>query len=379
MKGARSYDLACIALFAICGGSAHAQTRPALAARSITLAPPDAKLEIEFSSVRAIRELSDGRVLVTDQNDNRLVVVDFRTQSARAIGRPGAGPGEVRHFGRLYALGGDSTLLTDEPDGRRWLILAGDSIVATLPPDHPMIRMSSGAPRGTDRAGNIVLLRNVRQIRTEHRSGMRLVDSAAVLFVDRRTARADTTMRVLYTDQRVQVVGTRERPGYIFRQAHFSSVESVSMSPDGWVAVASQSPFRVIWRTPEGRLVRGPDLAWPRFAVDANEKRALAARTLRLTGYPLAAQGSENWVEVIPPFGGAFPALHTPEGRLLLRKFARVGAEGTRYDVIDREGRPVGAIELPETDWLVGFGRRAVYSVTRDEDGIQWLRRHPWP
>ncbi len=379
MKGARSYDLACIALFAICGGSARAQTRPAPAAQSITLAPPDAKLEIEFSSVRAIRELSDGRVLVTDQNDNRLVVVDFRTQSARAIGRPGAGPGEVRHFGRLYALGGDSTLLTDEPDGRRWLILAGDSIVATLPPDYPMIRMSSGAPRGTDRAGNVLLIRNIRQIRTENRSGMRLVDSAAVLFVNRRTERADTMMRVLYTDQRIQVVGTRERPGYIFRQAHFSSVESVSMSPDGWVAVATQSPFRVIWRTPEGRILRGPDLGWPRLAVDQKEKRALAERTLRLTGYPLAAQGSENWTDVIPPFGGAFPALHTPEGRLLLRKFPRVGAEGTRYDVIDREGRLVGSIQLPETDWLVGFGRRAAYSVTRDEDGIQWIRRHPWP
>ena len=344
----------------------------------IVLPPAERTLDAEFSNIRAIRELPDGRVLITDAGDNRLVVANFEAGTLRSIGRTGAGPGEVRHFGRLYALGGDSTLLTDEPDGRRWLVLAGDSIVRTLPPDDPLIRASSGAPRGTDRRGNIVLTRNARQVRIDQRNGFRLLDSAFALLVDRRTLRTDTLARLLHTDQRVQAVGPRERPSYIFRQAYLSAVEQVAIAPDGWVAIATHRPYRVTWRTPEGRTLRGPELPWPEIRVDVRERRAHAARTERITGYPLRAVEEENWAAFVPPFGGAFAALHAPGGQLLLRKVPWSGAEGTRYDVIDRSGAIVGGMQLPERSWLVGFGERHVYVATRDDDGIQRLSRHRW-
>jgi hypothetical protein len=347
--------------------------------RLIVLPPPDRTLGEEFSNIRGIRELADGRVLITDLGDNRLVVADFARGTVRSVGRIGAGPGEVRHFGRLFALSGDSTLLTDEPDGRRWLVLSGDSIVATVPADDPLLLASSGAPRGTDQRGNIVLSRVYRQVRSNQRSGFRLLDSVVAVTVDRRTLRSDTLGRLLHSDQRVEQVGTREQPGMIVRQAHLSSVESVSIAPDGWIALVTHRPFRVTWRTPDGRIVRGSDLAWPEIAVDARERRAHAARVERISGYPLRATEEENWASFIPPFGGAFPALHAPDGSLLLRKMPRSGAEGTRYDVIDRTGRIIAQLVLSERTWLVGFGARSVYSVTRDADGFQRLSRHSWP
>src|SRR5690606_14991727 len=102
-----------------------------------------------------------------------------------------------------------------------------------------------------------------------------------------------------------------------------SSVESVSIAPDGWVAVATHAPYRVTWRTPDGRVVIGPELAWPAIPVDARERRAHVERVERISGYPLTALEDENWAARIPPFGGAFSALHTPDGHLLLRKMPR--------------------------------------------------------
>lgn len=347
--------------------------------RRLELPPPEQTLDEEFSNVRAVRELGDGRVLVSDAGDNRLVVADFAENTVRSIGRTGAGPGEVRYFGRLYPLGGDSTLLTDEPDGRRWLVLSGDSIVQTLPPDDPLIVASSGAPRGTDRRGNIVLSRTYRQVRTNQRNGFRLVDSVVAVLVDRRSLRVDTLGRLLHVDQRVQALGTRERPYTIFRQAHLSSVESISIAPDGWVAIATHQPYRVTWRSPDGRITVGPSLPWPEIFVDARERRAHAARVARITGASLGAVEEENWATRVPPFGGAFSALHTPDRHLLLRKMPWSGAEGTRYDVIDRSGGLVAQMVIPDRRWLVGFGARFAYAVTRDEDGIQHLSRHSWP
>jgi hypothetical protein len=344
----------------------------------VTLRPADAMLDAEISSVRAMRELSDGRLLITDNGENRLIVADLRSNTVRSIGRRGAGPGEVRHFGRLYELGGDSTLLTDEPDGRRWLILHRDSIVATLPPDYPLISISSGAPRGADRRGNIVITRTHGQTKTDHKNGFRLLDSALVIVVNRATARRDTVLHVMYVDQRVRVVGSQARPGYILTPAVYSSVDAVSMAPDGWVSIATQAPYGVTWRAPDGRVVRGPEIPWPRIPVNAREKRSYFTRMERL-GRSVGTIADEGWAEVVAPFGGAFMSIHPPDGRLLLRKLPWSGGEGTNYDVIDREGRLVGRLALPERQWLVGAGRRHVYSASLDDNDFVRVQRHPWP
>lgn len=47
-----------------------------------------------FSSVRSLREEPDGRVLVLDDIENRIVRVDLRAGTATVIGRQGNGPGE---------------------------------------------------------------------------------------------------------------------------------------------------------------------------------------------------------------------------------------------------------------------------------------------
>lgn len=366
----------------VIGCSALALMPPAAACAQqvpwLTLSPANGRLDVELTNVRSIRELADGRVLISDNEDNLLLVADLAVDVVESRGRIGRGPREFEHAGRLFALGGDSTLMDDPSGGRRWLLLVGDSITETVRPDHPLISTSTGRLRGTGRGGRAVYSRTSRQVRTEVPSGYRLLDSAFIVAAQWDSPDRDTIVRVLSGDQRVLVVGPKERPFYIFNPAAMSAIDAVAMFPDGSVAVASQSPYRVMWHSPAGTMARGPDLPWPLIEIDKSEKRAFIERQERVTGYA-PAPNDDAWAEVVPPFGGWNAAIPLPDGRLALRKLPWSGAEETRYDVIDREGRLVGRLRMPENEWLVGVGAASVYRVVRDEDGLQWLHRHPWP
>ena len=74
--------------------------------------------------------------------------------------------------------------------------------------------------------------------------------------------------------------------------------------------------------------------------------------------------------------GGAFAAA---DGTLLVFRERSRSAPGNDYDAIDRSGRRIRAIHLPRNERIVGFGAVSVYVAVRDDDGIERLRRHPWP
>lgn len=365
--------IGCLAVALMHPAAARSQQVPWL-----TLSPANGRLDVELTKVRSIRELADGRVLISDDEDNLLLVADLDGDAVESRGRIGRGPREFEYAGRLFALGGDSTLMDDPRGGRRWLLLVGDSIADTVRPDHPLVAASAGRLRGAGRGGQAVYARSSRQVRIDVPSGMRLIDSVVVVVSQWDAAAHDTIMRTLYGDQRVLVVGTRERPQYRFNYAAMSAIDPVAMFPDGAVAIATQTPYRVTWRMPDGAVTRGPEIPWPRLEIDGTEKRAYIKRQERVTGYaPTPHEG--DWSDVVPPFGGRNAAIPLPDGRLALRKMSWSGVEETRYDVIDREGRLVGRLRMPENEWLVGAGAASVYRVVRDEDGLQWLHRHPWP
>lgn len=94
------------------------------------LAPPDATSNAEFSDLISVRELSDGRVLTSDQKDSRIAIVDFVKNTSNTIGRSGEGPGEYTRVGRLWPMGADSTFMA-EPYSNRWHVAVADKIVET--------------------------------------------------------------------------------------------------------------------------------------------------------------------------------------------------------------------------------------------------------
>jgi hypothetical protein len=77
-----------------------------------TLAKPDAEYAEPFTQINGVRELKDGRVIVSDVREKTVQLVDLKAGSAQKIGREGSGPGEYampmrpsraarRHLGRV--------------------------------------------------------------------------------------------------------------------------------------------------------------------------------------------------------------------------------------------------------------------------------------
>jgi hypothetical protein len=346
---------------------------------TVSLGQPVARLEEEFSALLSIRELNDGRVLIVDAKDTRLVVADFATDQVRQIGRQGRGPGEDAMLSSIQALAGDSSLISTLD--RRWLLLEGSRIVATMSPDAPAIAAARGNITGADHHGRLHDTHEPPQ-----KSGVRKYDSRDslhVLLIDRRTARIDTVAQLMTyrhtTEREVDADGNVVRL-MITHSPPLAVGEHALLFPDGWLAIARLAPYRVDWRSPAGEWTRGAPVAVPAVRVDGREQHAFMARLAKQRNTPAveSPDTQSGWPEVVPPFQ-FMPLLPASDGQLVVRRTPTAAYPGTRYDVIDRRGVLTLQVVLRENEHIVGFGRRSVYVVETDDDGIQRLRRHAWP
>jgi hypothetical protein len=348
----------------------------------IPLRPADASLSEDFSRLISVRELPDGRLLLSDNRENRIVIADFRANAVTSVGRVGSGPSEFRRAGPLIELEGDSTLLADPGNGR-WLILSGTRIVATLPGDDRVVAMAP-VPAGADRAGHVLAQRF--EVAAKGRP-----DSMVLVRVSRALDRADTIAKLRTPSMRVSpTVKSLETRISVQRitVSNWSAGEQAILFRDGWVAIARLDPYRVEWQLPDGRQVKGPSLPFKPTPFDEHEKRAHLEGLAKSTGRAAPASDSrDDWPDEIPPFssvstvlGEPSPALlASPDGRLFVHRMNTASAPETRYDVIGRDGRLQGQLVLDPNQRILGFGEKHLYLAVADDDGIQRVRRHPWP
>jgi hypothetical protein len=163
------------------------------------------------------------------------------------------------------------------------------------------------------------------------------------------------------------------------RREPFPSSEQVRLFSDGWIAIARLDPYLVEWRSPDGRVVRGSPLPYGRVKVDDAEKRAyMAAIAAANSKTPEPPDSRNDWPATIPPFPED-ALLAAPNGSLFIARSKTAAAPTLRYDVIDRRGVLTGQLTLPANERLVAFGAKSAYVVVTDDDGIQRVRRHPYP
>ena len=335
------------------------------------VAAANAMLATEFTSVSAVRELADGRLLIVDAGERKLHLADLRTGEARVIGREGAGAREYASPRLLLPLPADTSLLPDPRNGR-WLLLVRDSIVGLLGPDAPAVRMLGGTPMGADGLGRVL------GSRPRIVAGVPRLDSLLLIRAYRTSARVDTLGTLLARSVTFAAQGRIDPTKPVPITINPLSVgEQAAMHPDGWIAIARLAPYRVEWIAPSGQRVRGAPLRFDVIPVDDREKLALLARESRQTGRPVRnAAELGDWPATMPPFlsNAMLPA---PDGTVwVLRTPTRANPE-TRYDVVDRRGALVRQVVLREAERVVGFGRSSLYTVAADDDGIERLRRHP--
>ncbi len=323
------------------------------------LRAPSASLAAEFSFLHSVRELEDGRVLLSDPRERRIVVADFSSGVVAQLGRIGDGPEEYRIAGQLAAIGADSSLMIEQL-ARRWHLFVGARLVGDLPPNAPVVVTVSGSYLyGTDMKGHLLAFAR-RTTRT---------DSQAVILVDRTTGKADTVTQL-----------PPPTPGRAGAAPPFpAGFEKALLAYDGWIAVLRLNPYRVDWRSPEGRWTHGAPIPAPEVGVTTTEKSAYLDRLRAMVRVPGSPPPNMDWPATIPPVPEAATLLLTWDGKFLVSRSRTAAFPGNLYDVINHSGIRERQVYLPPNESILGFGKGTVYVTVTDDDGIVRLRRHPWP
>lgn len=349
--------------------------------RRIPLKAPHATLTSEFVSISSVRELADGRVLVTDNRENQLYVADFQSLYAEKLGRKGKGPGEWTRLGDVLASNGDSSIIGD-PGNRRWLLLDGSRIVGAVPPDHPAVHAVGGLVTDVDRMGRVLVK---RQVPARHGTTVfTRADSTVLVFVARSSGRIDTAAKARMMPYRLEEVvdaNGRVQSAMGFATEPNALAESARLFVDGWLAVVRLEPLRIDWRSPTGTWTYGKALPLREERVDDAERKATQARYDTLRAQALKHGWPEPVMPALPatlPVNTRDPGLTTWDGRLLVLRRASASNPSTRYLVINRRGDLDGEIVMGARERIVGFGPRTVYTAFKNEDDIEFLRRHPW-
>jgi hypothetical protein len=350
--------------------------RATLAAQAppLRLRPALDSLDHEFTRIGSVRELSDGRLLVSDNGERQLLLASFTSADVVTIGRRGAGPGEYTDLGELIALRGDTTIFSDQSNGR-FALVHGQRIVATIPADDPFYARGGPQLIGASREG--MFLKALAAFPAN--AGARYRLGVAAMLVPRDGSRADTLTALRGNQMSMMAVGPAGSGSMRTMSVIFASAEQATIFADGWIAVALQDPYRVDWYPPNAPARRGAAIEREQPPVTEAEKEAWmrAAEASMGRAFPIP-KAELAWAEHIAPFrDGALVPL--ADGRLLLAKLAWSGRAEPEYDVVDRRGSRVGVLRLAKDERVVGTGARGLYVAAADEDGLQWLRVHPLP
>lgn len=353
------------------------------AQQPVSLGKPDAEFADPFTQIRAIRELSDGRVLVVDPRDRIVQLVDFKAGTGTRVGRTGAGPGEYGLPDRIIALPGDSSAIFD-PDNSRYLIITPDGKTgATFRIEDGGVRMGGrgAAPRGTDARGRIFIEGSAFVATAD--GGIAAGDSAPVLRMDRGAKKLDTLAYVQLAKGNAR---GSAGPGGVMMMVGlkaFPSRDDWTPLPDGGVGIARVSDYHVDRYSASGTRTSGPPVAFTAVPVTEAEKEAWRAAR---RGLPMAGRGGAMPKNLPPPPESEFPAvmppfvsaatMARPNGEIWVQR-SHKWTEAPIYDVFGSSGSIIRRVAMPSPSArLVGFGSNTVYVVRRDADDLEYLQRY---
>ncbi len=373
-----------------------------------TVGAPQATFPDGLGAVRGVRELPDGRVLLSDGLGKAVVVWDLNAGTADTIGGIGGGPAEYQLPDGLFALPDGKTLLVDLGNGRLTELGADLSFgettpIAQAPPgsspgDDPppqsaqqlgrrMQRMSFVLPRGVDERGAVYF----------QDMGMGMTDSVAIKRFDPGTGGVEVVGNVKGPElKRVESGGANDRNVHI-QQVPLAPQDAWAVGWDGRVAIARAAEYRLEWMLPDGGVVKGEPVDYRPLPIRTADKQEwvedLASNGLgismeidngrRRTSFSRGGRGggadldSYAWPETKPAFrssgvrvswaGDAWVERHVPAG------------EARLFDVFGPDGNLKASVRLPEERQFVAFGDGTLYLMRVDEFDFNWLERYELP
>lgn len=222
---------------------------------------------------------------------------------------------------------------------------------------NPVVQAVKNALIGADNSGYVVSTRNYGS------------DSSDVVRVNRTTAEIELLARMK------QFPGVRGGvPAPIYGRREYAMY-----SLDGWLGIQRTAPYRVDWRSPDGKWTLGKPIPVRIVKFDDRERRFYAASG------PLQGGSVEDflgriseWPDAVEPSYGRAP-IGTSDGKMLVYRTRTADFPNTRYDVVNRDGVVERQITMSVNETIVGFGAKSVYVRVGDALSAVQLERHPWP
>lgn len=354
-----------------------------------SLGEPSASYAEPFSLIGGIRELADGRVLVTDALEEALWVLDPGLQSAEQISRKGQGPDEYRQPDGLFAWPGDSALMVDLGNGRMTVIGSDHGFGRTIPVvQQEAMGLQIIIPQGVDATGSLYY---------QPRGDGVIRDSADIVrWRPEADGEPEPVVRIKLEDVTERTSGGANDMRQEVRPVPLSPEDGWAVGPDGAVAVVRVADYHVEWVRPDGSVVSGAPVSWKPVPVKSADKEAWAEEMaangmmmmvtndngqmnarMRRGGGQTPDVDSFEWPEVKPPFESGSVRVD-PLGYAWVERHVPAG-EKPVLDVFDPNGNRVGSVAIPVWGTLRGFGAGTLYITRRDDLGFQWLERYDRP
>lgn len=370
---ALSFGFAMLSAAAACEGQAPTGPR--------SLGTPDAVVAEGFTDVAGLRELSDGRVLLVDPQERRIVLLGSDLSHERDVGRTGRGPGEFLRPYRLFALRGDTSAVIDRENARILLLDKGIPLtrhaeLGTDPECAGEAPVTITAIEASDRSGRLYFTSSTPQtisiLRWHPGSCRSAAEEAGVM--PGRGGQEMMGGRIILGGEVPPPLGPE--PAW-------------AVGPGGRVAVAHPEPYRVTFTDAAGRRREGPaihhdplpltDSHKDHWRRDQSRPRLLSVRRrgeeASLTYMPLPGGGEPSeWPATLPPFP-AKGVHYAPDGTLWVQRWVVAGGP-TTFDLINEVGQVFDAVVLPPERRLVAFGEGSVYAVVRDEFDLEYVERY---
>lgn len=374
----------------------RAQAQPA-----IPLIKADASFPEPFTRVTGLRELPNGKVIVSDFVDKTVQMLDFASGQATKIGREGQGPTEYALPAGLLAMPNGETWVNDLL-GRRFLVIdAAGKPVKTVPLPGTGGTGPGGFALGvggasSDRAGRIYFQAPPFNLASPDGKAP---DSLAILRWDatKPSSAVDTAAWMIGPQGSINASGggqTRSVRVTLGGGKVFAPQEGWGVAADGSIARVQPDPYHVVRYPPNStKAAAGPPQAYTPIKVTEEDKQAvIEARkrnrpTMISVGRPGGGAGhpggeanfqlpEPEFETTKPPFTGSNAILVTPEGEVWVARTRPAADKTPSYDVFDQTGKLVRKVTLNQKSTILGFGNGTVYVVRTDDEDLQYLERY---
>ena len=309
--------------------------------------------------------LSDGSAAIADGGSGEIVLLGPNGSFRAVLAASGPGPAELGDVRRLLVLGQD-TVLVDDPDRSRLLLLRGGSLVRTVD-----LREHAGrlAIKGVDSMGQ--LLASSARLRTGVNTPWQ---PGHMTRLDPDTGAVDTIASYDW----IPPGGPSPDRGNPFEPQG-----DVTVAGGVFVYGRSDTP-ELVWRRPDGavsQIVRWvPQRTWPTDEYWARFEAYARARFLRYNAH-LERSSVEEYVRMDLARYEHVPDEPLPlyrllfgdrAGRVWLGEYTMKGAVSVpRYTVLSRDGGPLGVVEVPAGFRLLDVAGGRLLGVLPDAMDVQ--------